>query len=82
VIAVIAAVALTVAAVGILAMRLVPRPQRTSPRRRLREAEREAYQAEDRIDQVVSRAVDEMLHVARFGRSESNDPSDRHRFEL
>ena len=81
-IAVIAAVALTVLAVGILAMRLAPMPQRTSPRRRLREAERTAYQAEDRIDQVMSQAVDEMLHMARFGRAKPHDPSDCHRFEL
>lgn len=81
-IALISTVALTVLALGFLATRLVPKPHRTSPRRHLREAERTAYEAEGRIDEVVSRAVDEMLHMARFGRTESNDPSDRHRFEL
>jgi hypothetical protein len=81
VIAIVVSVVLTVVSIGILVIRLAPRPQRVSSRRRLREAERTTYRAEDRIDQVVSRAVDEMLHLARFGRTESTDTPDHHRFE-
>jgi hypothetical protein len=58
-------IGLSLVALGVLALRMIPLARPMTHRGRQRAVQRTTYLVEDRIDQTISRAIDEMLTTAR-----------------